>query len=79
MTGKQTAVLWLGVGLILVRLFATGQWGSVWSVIGGGTKSGSGGESPEVKQGVNTQTIPGTQQPNGNAIGNPAAGTGAPY
>lgn len=33
MTGKQTAVLWSGLILIIVRLFTTGQWSALWSTV----------------------------------------------
>lgn len=39
MNGKQTTVMWLGLLLIAMRLFTTGQWGNLWSVFGSGTKS----------------------------------------
>lgn len=48
MTGKQTAVMWLGFMLILVRLFSTGQWDSIWATVtmhGAGAAS-SGGAAP---------------------------------
>lgn len=31
MNGKQNAVMWMGLTLILVRLFTTGQWKDIWS------------------------------------------------
>jgi hypothetical protein len=34
MTGKQSAVFWLGLLLITVRLFTTNQWKELWSVVG---------------------------------------------
>jgi len=33
MTGKQTAVLWSGLILIIVRLFTTGQWSALWKTV----------------------------------------------
>lgn len=31
MTGKQNAVMWMGLMLILIRLFTTGQWSAIWT------------------------------------------------
>lgn len=42
MTGKQHAVLWLGLSLIVVRLFTTDQWSALWSVLHAGASSSSG-------------------------------------
>lgn len=33
MTGKQSAVMWLGIVLIFTRLFTTSQWSSIWAEI----------------------------------------------
>lgn len=46
MTGKQTTVLWMGLILIILRLFTTGQWHDIWSVILQGQKSGGGSNIP---------------------------------
>lgn len=35
MSGKQHAVMWLGLLLVITRMFTTGQWKSIWSVVGG--------------------------------------------
>lgn len=46
MSGKQHAVMWLGLTLILTRLFTTNQWSNIWGLLssgGGGGKSGTGG------------------------------------
>ena len=43
MTGKQHAVLWLGLLLIMARLFTTHQWHEIWGVIGNGTNLGGFG------------------------------------
>ncbi len=49
MTGKQTAVMWLGLLLIITRLFTTGQWSHLWGSLttntAGGTGSASSGKS----------------------------------
>lgn len=51
MTGKQQAVLWIGLILIAFRFFTVGQWQSIWSAIStapasllpkGGSSNGSG-------------------------------------
>jgi hypothetical protein len=42
MTGKQSAVMWLGLLLIVLRLFTTGQWSALWDVVNNG-ESGTGG------------------------------------
>lgn len=34
MTGKQSGVLWLGLLLVVVRLFTTNQWSELWSSVG---------------------------------------------
>jgi hypothetical protein len=44
MTGKQNAVMWLGLLLIAVRMFTTGQWSQLWGAIGKGS-SGSAAET----------------------------------
>jgi hypothetical protein len=38
MTGKQNAVMWMGLMLVLLRLFTTGQWSAIWSktILNGG-------------------------------------------
>lgn len=33
MTGKQSAVLWSGVLLIILRLTTTGQWPVLWGLV----------------------------------------------
>lgn len=53
MNGKQSAVLWLGLTLIVVRLFTTSQWKQIWTnTILKGEKSSSnlpGGLSGELQ------------------------------
>lgn len=41
MSGKQSAVLWLGLLLIVVRLFTTNQWSNLWGTVGTKVPSGS--------------------------------------
>lgn len=43
MNGKQHAVLWLGLLLIIVRLGPTGQWSAIWGTITGGSTINFGG------------------------------------
>lgn len=31
MTPKQNAVMWMGLTLILIRLFTTHQWSDIWT------------------------------------------------
>jgi len=46
MTGKQHAVLWLGLLLIAIRLFTTNQWRIIWTdLTTGSTSSGNSGGS----------------------------------
>lgn len=33
MTKKQQAVMWMGLLLIILRLFTTSQWKSIWNTI----------------------------------------------
>jgi hypothetical protein len=33
MTGKQSAVLWLGLILIVTRLLTTSQWSELWGTL----------------------------------------------
>lgn len=33
MTGQQQGVMWLGLILIVMRLFSTGQWNAIWTVV----------------------------------------------
>jgi hypothetical protein len=61
MTGKQSAVLWLGLLLIVVRLFTTNQWSSFKTTIT--TKS-------------STTTYP-SQAPDAGATVPPDAGSNA--
>ena len=42
MNSKQHAVLWLGVLLIIVRLFATTQWSTLWKTLSLSTGSTGG-------------------------------------
>lgn len=76
MTGKQNAVMWLGLLLIAVRLFTTDQWSSLWSAVDTGSSSSSSGSSdggviglgnpagtttlPPAKKGAPTITTPTT-------------------
>lgn len=43
MTGKQQAVMWMGLILIVLRLFTTNQWSDIWKTVlkGGGNKEDS--------------------------------------
>ena len=41
MNGKQNAVIWLGLGLILARLFTTSQWAALWGTVKNGNSNGS--------------------------------------
>jgi hypothetical protein len=44
MTGKQNAVMWLGLILIVTRLFTTKQWSQLWGTLDtGSSASGSSG------------------------------------
>jgi hypothetical protein len=50
MTAQQTTVMWLGIALILTRLFTTAQWSHIWNTVNpapaspsGTTKGGIGG------------------------------------
>lgn len=45
MTGKQEAVMWLGLTLIVVRLFTTSQWSDIWATLLKGATKGGGGPS----------------------------------
>lgn len=48
MTGKQNAVLWSGILLIIFRLATTGQWSVLWNTAAvkqGGTTKGSANSS----------------------------------
>lgn len=59
MTGKQHAVLWLGILLIFTRLFVTQQWHTIWGSLGAG----------QTIQGANTG---GSGNPAANLLGNAA-------
>jgi hypothetical protein len=41
-TGKQQAVLWLGLILVIIRMFATGQWSLLWNTTTNPVFQGSG-------------------------------------
>jgi hypothetical protein len=41
MTGKQSAVLWLGLLLVIVRLFTTKQWSDLWGAFGSSNSNSS--------------------------------------
>jgi hypothetical protein len=43
MTGKQSGVLWLGLLLIITRLFTSDQWSDLWSTFGTAS-TGAGGK-----------------------------------
>lgn len=58
MTNYQQAVLWMGLLLIILKLFSSGQWGSLWGTI-------SNGHSAFTQ----TPTKPASQHP---AAGNPS-------
>lgn len=45
MTGKQQTVMWMGLLLILLRLFSSGQWKAIWKTVLSGEGSGSGGSN----------------------------------
>lgn len=45
MTGKQTTVMWLGLLLIVTRLFTTRQFHDIWSEIVSGATGKTGGTS----------------------------------
>ena len=51
MTGKQKAVLWLGILLIITRLFTTGQWSAIWTALSN-PGGGSGGQYIGSSKGV---------------------------
>lgn len=39
MTGKQHAVMWLGLLLIITRMFTSNQWGSIWGMLSNKTQA----------------------------------------
>lgn len=41
MTGQQQLVMWLGIALILTRLFTTGQWSKIWDTVSPAPPAGS--------------------------------------
>jgi hypothetical protein len=55
MTGKQHAVMWMGLLLILMRMFTTTQWGDIKNAlgVGGNFSSGGGGSSDSPLAGKN--------------------------
>lgn len=78
---EQHAVLWLGFGLIIVKLLTTGQWSSLW----GSLKTGGGaGTSPAAPAsgspsgGGSLPSLPGSSllPVGGNAPGNNPANHG---
>lgn len=56
MTGKQTAVLWMGLILIMIRLFTTGQWQSLWSTVVKAPASSGGSPSAQHSSSENGAT-----------------------
>jgi len=46
MNGKQNAVIWLGLGLILARLFTTSQWAALWGTVKNGNGSATAKSVP---------------------------------
>lgn len=75
MTGKQNAVMWLGLLLVALRLFTTDQWSSLWSTVKTGSSSSSSSSDggviglgnpdgtttlPPDKKGAPTVTLPTT-------------------
>lgn len=59
MSGAQHAVLWLGFGLIIVKLLTTSQWSQVWGTLKDGTSISITGISSSL---VNPQSILGEGQ-----------------
>jgi hypothetical protein len=51
MTGKQSAVLWLGLALIITRLFTTNQWSELWSAFGVKAPSAFSSSPAQAKEG----------------------------
>ena len=49
MTGKQHAVLWLGLTLILMRLFTSGQWRDFYALITTKVDAVTGSQSGKAK------------------------------
>jgi hypothetical protein len=76
-TNYQSGVLWLGLGLIIMRLLFTDQWSGLWSVLktsssdpslsAGNTSTGSTAVKAATK-GVNDVSGGGTGNPVKNAL-----------
>jgi hypothetical protein len=54
MTGKQSAVMWLGFLLIIARLFTTDMWSELWGTIGGKRTASTGPSGEEGSGGAIT-------------------------
>lgn len=65
MSGKQHAVMWLGIVLIIVRLFTTNQWSILWSTFTTNPNPGGPGNTPSNNMGSIPSKI-------GNALQNVA-------
>jgi hypothetical protein len=57
MTGKQTAVMWLGLLLIVTRLFTTDQWSELWGTISTKTPAQKVSIGTQGSNGSNSGTI----------------------
>lgn len=45
MTGKQQAVMWMALTLVILRLFTSNQWKDIWNTVLKGSGSSLGGSS----------------------------------
>jgi hypothetical protein len=60
MSGKAHAVLWMGLLLIFVRIFTTGQWYAIWGTLSDGTPVKLNGSSGNSTTNAAKTAFPGT-------------------
>jgi hypothetical protein len=68
--GKQHAVLWLGLILIIVRLFTTEQWHDIWTSISNGSNlPGISGSSSNLSTAATDKIVEGLPNAPGSSNG----------
>jgi hypothetical protein len=69
MSGKQTAVLWLGILLIAVQFYFGGQWKALFGNIGKSTATNNGAASTPTTTNISTGQVAGSNPVIANVAG----------
>lgn len=69
MSGRQQAVLWIGLFLITFNLFVKGQWKAIWATISTAPAKAASGIIPKIPS-IPPQAMPGplTQTPDNGGL-----------